>query len=128
MSATLDGFRLRLPMNENLPPNRAIGWYRFMLWMMPTCVAITSAFGFAWLSDLLRFRAGDLLIATWFVLNIAAAIGIGIFQARLGCPNLRHRDGRPTTGQVVSFVMLQFLIVPVLTFVVGYGCCLMISL
>jgi magnesium-transporting ATPase (P-type) len=110
------------------PPNRAIGWYRFMLWVMPTCVAITSAFGLGWLAGHLRSLNDNSLIWIWVVLNIVAAIGIGIFQARLESPNLRRRDGSVRPARVVSFVMLQFIIVPVLSFVVGYGCCLMVSL
>ena len=33
-------------MNAGPPPSdHAIGWYRRMLWMMPTCIAITSVYG-----------------------------------------------------------------------------------
>jgi hypothetical protein len=113
-------------MNEGLPPpdNRAIGWYRFMLWMMPTCVAITSAFGIGWLANLLRLRGGELLILVWFVFNIAAAIGVGIFEVKLESPRWRRSDGRLKPSRVLYFVLLQFIIVPVMSCVIAFGFCL----
>ncbi len=100
-------------MNPDLPPpNRALGWYRFMLWMMPTCIAITTAFGIDWLGYGLGHR-DDLLVVIGFALNLASTIGIGIFESRFH----RHWDGsveRPGAAGVVKFVLLQFIIVPVM--------------
>lgn len=114
-------------MNGEFPPpdnQAAIGWYRFMLWMMPTCVAITSAFGIGWLAATLRVRSGEPVVLGWLVFNIAAAAGIGYFQAKLESPRWRGVDGSVKPGRVVNFVMLQFLIVPVMSCVVAFGFCL----
>jgi nitrate reductase NapE component len=111
-------------MTPNLPPpNRAIGWYRFMLWVMPTCVAITSAFGLEWLSNHLIFFRGDRLLVVWWVFNIAAAIGIGIFEVKLNRPLPGQQEVRLDPAKVVKFVVLQFVIVPVLSCVIAFGFC-----
>jgi hypothetical protein len=106
------------------PPNRAIGWYRFMLWMMPTAVAITSAIGIGSLSNWMRWR-GDLPLLLWFVVNIAAAIGIGIFEVKLERPSRPGQVVQPESSKVVKFVMLQFLVVPVMSCVIAFGYCLL---
>jgi hypothetical protein len=115
-------------MNGEPPPsNRAIGWYRFMLWVMPTCVAIMSIYGFGWLAAEMGFRHFGLFWGIWWVFNIAAAIGVGIFQAKLESPRWRGRDGRLRASRVANFVMLQFVIVPVLSCVIAFGYCLVAS-
>ena len=122
----------QLPDHRNLPvsppPNRAIGWYRFMLWMMPTCVAITSAIGLGWLVNVLRLRGGELLILVWLVFNIAAATGIGIFEAKLERSPRPGQVVQPESAKVVKFVMLQFLVVPIMSCVIAFGYCLVGSL
>ena len=70
-------------MNPDLPPpNRAIGWYRFMLWMMPTCIALTSVFGLGWLTSVIRAN-GQLMLIGWFAFNLLATLGIGFFEVNL---------------------------------------------
>lgn len=85
----------QLPGHQNPPvsppPNRAIGWYRFMLWLMPTCVAITTAIGFVWLSSQLRLN-GNLMVLGWFVLNILATHCFAVFDAKL-----RNRPDHPVS-------------------------------
>jgi len=116
-------------MNDGLPPpNSAIGWYRFMLWMMPTCVAITSGFGFGWLANSMRIRSGESVLLGWLVFNIAAAAGIGYFQAKLESPRWRGVDGQVQPGRVVNFVLLQVLIVPVMSCVIAFGFCMIASI
>jgi hypothetical protein len=110
-------------MNRDLPPpNRAIGWFRFMLWMMPTCVALTTAFGFGWLSTIIRVDS-DLLVICWFVLNTLATVGVAIFEAKL-----RSRPGHlvslKSDAGVVRFVLLQLLIIPALSFAIFFAACL----
>lgn len=109
-------------MNPDLrPPNRAIGWYRFMLWMMPTCIALTTAFGFEWLSNLLR-APGGFLFDLWCLLNIAATVGIGYFEVKLrnSDPSLRIR----TRPGVIGFFLLQFLIIPAFSSAILFAACL----
>ena len=110
-----------------MPPNRAIGWYRFMLWTMPTCIALTTAFGFGWLASNVRIRIDpDLTVIGWFVLNTLSTVGIAIFEAKL-----RNRPDHPVSlksdAGVVRFVLLQLLIIPALsfaTFAIFFAACL----
>ncbi|MEK7951395.1 hypothetical protein [Luteolibacter soli] len=113
------------PYDGGPPPNRAIGWYRFVLWMMPTCVAITSAIGLGWLANVTRFRGGDLLVLVWFVFNIAAATGIGFFEAKLERSPRPGRAAQSESAKVVKFVSLQFIVVPLMSCVIAFGYCLM---
>jgi hypothetical protein len=107
------------------PPNRAIGWYRFMLWMMPTCIALTTAFGFGWLSSFVRVHS-DPIVGGWFVLNTLATVGIAIFEAKL-----RSRPDRPVSlkndAGVIRFVLLQLLIIPALSFAIFFSACLFLA-
>jgi hypothetical protein len=104
------------------PPNRAIGWYRFMLWMMPTCIALTTAFAIGWLSDVLRIRGG-FPVGLWCFLNIATTIGIGIFESRFdripAHPALSNQMPR-----ALRFVLLQFFIIPLMSFAIAFAACL----
>lgn len=101
-------------MNPNFPPpNRAIGWYRFMLWMMPTCIALATAFGVGWLASGVRSTHDGLLLYGWFFLNILTTLGLGLFEVKL-------RNSHPSLAietrlGVARFFMLQFLIVPALS-------------
>ena len=109
-------------MNQDLPPpNRAIGWYRFIVWVMPTCVALTTAPGFIWLNSKLRWN-GDLLVLGWFVINTVAIVGLAVFDAKL-----RNRPDHPvslkTDAGVVRFFLLQLLIIPLLSIVLPFAAC-----
>lgn len=113
-------------MNPDLPPpNRAIGWYRFMLWMMPTCIALTTAYGFWWLTSVsrLRFDPNPTLIG-WFALNTLSTIGIGIFEAKL-----RNQSESPSLFEfkprVILFAFLQLFIIPALSFAIFFAACLL---
>lgn len=90
--------------SEVPPPNRAIGWYRFMLWMMPTCIAITTAVGIDWLADRLRFGGYPSLVL-WFVLNVAATLGVGYFDSGFRQPPSQ----KPATA-AARFLLIQLAI------------------
>jgi hypothetical protein len=110
-------------MNPDIPPpNRAIGWYRFMLWMMPTCIAITTVFGIDWLSNVLRL-GGSLPLILWCFLNIASTIGIGIFESRFDRFPVHPAIGNQMP-RALRFVILQFFIVPLVSFAVAFAACL----
>jgi hypothetical protein len=106
------------------PPNRAIGWYRFMLWMMPTCIALTTAYGFWWLTSVSRFRFHpDPALIGWMILNALATVGIGIFEARL-----RDQSEPPMLlgfkSRVILFFFLQLFIIPALSLALFFAACL----
>jgi hypothetical protein len=110
-------------MNEiSPPPNRALGWYRFIVWVMPTCVALTTALGCIWLTSQLRWK-GDLLVLGWFVVNTLAIVGLAIFDAKL-----RNRPDNPvslkTDAVMIRFFLLQLLIIPSLSFALCFAACL----
>ena len=111
-------------MNSDLPPpNRAIGWYRFMLWVMPTCVAITTALGIIWLgSAVVRSLQSQTGVLVWFVVNIASTFVIGAFEARFH----RAQQGsskKASLDRVARFVATQILLVPLLTCAVVFALC-----
>ncbi|RYD62703.1 MAG: hypothetical protein EOP83_13920 [Verrucomicrobiaceae bacterium] len=106
------------------PPNRAIEWYRFLLWMMPTCVALTTIVGFAWLVEELGFRQSGVVWGCWWVFNIAAAIGAGIFDLKLAHPRWKKEAVRVEPVKVLTFVVLQAFIVPLLGLVIVAVCSL----
>ena len=103
------------------PPNRALGWYRFIVWVMPTCVALATGLGCIWLNSVQKWN-GDLLVLGWFVINTAAIVGLAGFDAKL-----RNRPDHPvalkTDEGVVRFFLLQLLIIPLLTFALFFAAC-----
>lgn len=107
------------------PPNRAIGWYRFMLWMMPTCFALTTLFGVGWLNTIVRIDS-DLMVIGWFGLNVSSTVGIAVFEAKL-----RNQSGPPVLlgfkARVILFFLLQLLIIPAMTFTIGFAMCMVLA-
>jgi len=102
-------------MNENLPPpNRALAWYRFMLWMMPACVAMMTAYGIGWLIFEMGWRR-DLAILLWFMLNIATTIGIGFFESQFH----RTSSSEPANSAAI-FTALQILVIPAVLLMVAF--------
>jgi hypothetical protein len=96
-------------MIENLPsPNRAIVWYRFLLWLMPACVALTSAVVGTLLASTLGSWTEPFQL-TWWAINLASTLGLGTFETLLRPP-----ESRDMFESLVTFVILQFLIVPVI--------------
>ncbi|MEK7951396.1 hypothetical protein [Luteolibacter soli] len=108
-------------MNENLPPpNRAIGWYRFIVWLLPSLVV-------------------PVLIALGLVIGggigASAAVGGGLFvlnslghlDARLSCHQRRVSPESPEAGRgwtLATYLILQIVvIVPVMTFALVYAIC-----
>ena len=107
-----------------MPPNRAIGWYRFMLWMMPTCIALTTAYGFWLLTLVSRFHFDpDFIVIGWFGLNISSTVGIAIFEAKL-----RNQSEPPMLlgfkARVFLFFLLQILMIPAMSLAIFFTACL----
>lgn len=93
-------------MDDDLPPpNRAIVWYRVMLWLMPTCIAGTTALGSIWLAEAMGLRL-VLPILLWVALNFATTFALGVFESRLHYPPPLHR-----VDSAANFVYIQFFIV-----------------
>ena len=109
-------------MNPDLPPpDGAIGCYRFMLWMMPTGIALTTAFGFGWLYSVIQGTSHHFVFG-WIILSTLASVGIGIFEAKL-----RDQSEPPALlgfrSRVILFFLLQLLIIfPALSFAVVAAC------
>ncbi|MCW1925824.1 hypothetical protein OKA05_24915 [Luteolibacter arcticus] len=93
---------------DSLPPNRAIGWYRFVLWLMPTCVAITAAIGLAWL-----LGVDKLAIVLWLIVTVGSTVAIGMFEARLQVASGRI-GAEDQSAAILRFALLQVVLVPVL--------------
>lgn len=97
-------------MNDDLPPpNRGIIWYRVMLWLMPTCIAGTTAIA----GTLLGF-SGELPLIIWTLLNVASIFGVGVFEAKLKSRPNRVETFNTDLG-VIRFFLLQLLIIPSLS-------------
>ena len=105
-------------MNEILPPpNRAIRWYRLMLWMMPTVIFYTIGMGLSMLGSGWALRHGMLsygmLICSLVIL--VSAIAIGSLDARLCYQQRRVTPGSRQANVVwdtFHFVVGQVLIIP----------------
>lgn len=107
-------------MNPDLPPpNRAIGWYRFIVWAMPTCVSVALLFVME-TSSLRVSPAGALFLA------MGATCSLGYFDALLGLQQRGIPRDSPESHiprRVVIFTLLQILIVPVLWLAAIWGIC-----
>lgn len=91
--------------DDQPPPNRAIVWYRAMLWLMPTCIAGTTALGYIGLAEAVGLRWA-FSTPLWVAFNFAATFGLGIFESHLRYPPPAHR-----VDSAANFVYIQFFIV-----------------
>jgi hypothetical protein len=103
-----------------MPPNRAIGWYRFILRMMPTCIALTTAFGVWWLASFSGIHFDpDLIMIGWLALNAPSTVGIAIFEAKL-----RNQSEPPMLlgfkSRVFLFFLLQILMIPAMSLAIFF--------
>lgn len=107
------------------PPNRAIGWYRFMLWTLPWSIAVSTWLGTMWLEY--RFGGTEgLWFLVWLAVNLTATVGIGVFDERLKAS--RTGELLPTSRVVVArFVFLQIFIIPWFAMAVLFAACLVVE-
>ena len=102
-------------MNDDLPPpSRGIIGYRVMLWLMPTCIAGTTALGSIWLAEAVGLRL-VLPILLWVALNFATTFALGLFEASLRQPLPPHH-----VDCAANFTFIQLLIA-IATFCVGFA-------
>lgn len=109
-------------MNLDLPPpNRAIGWYRLMLWMMPTVIFYTTAIGLSLLGWGWAVRHGRLSygMPICILVTLVSAIVTGILEARLSYQQRRVTPGSRRANVAVDtfhFVAAQVFIIPAIGF------------
>ena len=101
------------------PPNRAIGWYRMVIWLMPTSVAISCMFAIDWIrrwTSMELDRAAGISVGLTFF----SVIVLGWIEPKFD----RRWDGqseRSTPTAVMRFFLLQMIIVPFVLLVVIFG-------
>jgi len=110
------------PDDDNLPDappvNDAMECYRMLLWLMPTCVAVTTMVGVAALPRWFPAFSGYER-PLWLVVNFASTIALGIFRAKLAPPCEDGSAPRLDPVAVVIFVVIQIFLVPFLAYVIG---------
>lgn len=103
-------------MNESSPPpNPAIAWYRTMLWIMPTCVAVSTFLAIEYLELQFRGVPGWAWFAGWFFFNLSATVGLGLFDHRLA----GGRGKEPEVVAVARFMLLQLIVPPMILLIAG---------
>lgn len=109
-------------MNPDLPAqNRAIGWYRFMLWMLPWSIAAPTCFGAVWLES--RYGgSGGAWLAGWLVVSLSATAGIGALDDRLKASQ-KGKVAPVARGNVLRFMFLQIFIIPWFAMAVFFAVC-----
>ena len=107
---------------NKIPKNRAIAWFRVMLWIVPT--------GFAWMTGIalgtLSARAsyssiGVICFSMWVVANVGFVVGAGRYHAMLDSRAGNDADLR--FGRVATFFFLQLLLIPFLSFLLAFAIC-----
>jgi hypothetical protein len=108
-------------MNGELPPpNRAIGWYRFIVWVMPSLILPALIFlglGFA----------EETALAVVVVSGAAVLIAFGLLDARLSCHQRGIIPKSRQAGQgwkLATYLMLQIIVIlPVMSIALIYAIC-----
>lgn len=99
--------------------NRSVGWLRFIVWIMPSCMMLIFL-----LPVLLPMPFARGLIA----LAVLGGIGyLAYYDALLSCQQRRIATDHPRariTGSVVVFLLLQLLIVPIFWSTIVWGFCM----
>ncbi|GAA5484291.1 hypothetical protein [Haloferula sargassicola] len=101
------------------PNNAAIGWFRFVLWILPAgMLALWAA-----LLGSLGLRGSDQwLMTAWVLLSVASTYGIGWFDARLS--QKRKLLGRSEWSHAAIFVLAQLVVAPAVLVGVLFSICL----
>ena len=95
------------PAESSSPPqSRAIRWYRILLWLMPTCVALATAFGGMALESIAGWAKP--FGAVWWAVNAFSTLGLGLFDSMFRPP-----ESRETFESTVTFFIVQLIFVPV---------------
>jgi len=99
------------------PPNPSLKWFRLVVWLMPTCVALTT---FVALDPIASVVGGEskFWLAGWLGANILATYGLGVFDQKLSGPTLPSEQDA-FAGGVGTFVGLQVILIPILLLAAG---------
>jgi len=102
------------------PSPRALGWLRFLVWVLPSIILPMCLAG----TYYLRFIPFPGLMAGAVTLGLT--IYLGHFNALLRCQALGISKEDPRAAirsNVYTFVILQFLVIPGIWFMVAWGFC-----
>jgi hypothetical protein len=96
---------------------RAMGVYRFLLWILPAFIALSTLVTGNWLSGQISGSGGWIALC-WLVFNGTAIAGLGIFDGHLR----RHREGRPLSPKhhAIVFFAFQALVMPAILLALGW--------
>jgi hypothetical protein len=100
-------------------PRRALGWYRFVLWVLPSALPL-AVFAVGWIPFMPFPR-----LLVWPLLLVAVGYA-GYFDALLSCQQRRIPRDDPKArivGRVILFAILQLVIVPLVWVTVLWGIC-----
>ena len=116
---------MQQPDHDSLPDapplSRAADWFRTLLWLMPTCVAVTTLLGGDALSRWWFPALSRHGVFLWLLINFTSTIALGIFRAKLNQPRWDGLAPRFDPVEVVRFVVMQIFIVPVLAYFIGFA-------
>ena len=97
------------------PPNPAIAWYRTMLRILPTCAAVSTLLAVDFLDSRFSGIPSSAWFTGWFVFNLAATVGLGLFDHRLS----GGRGNEPEVVAVGRFLLLQLIVPPMILLLAG---------
>jgi hypothetical protein len=101
-------------MDSDPGSNKAVVWFRALLWFMPAAFLLVSMVGISWLGHGVRWihYPVSLALSALWILNIAFTIGTAWFRAVLH-PNW---EGREKFGQIITFSLSQIVVIPLILF------------
>ncbi len=115
---------------EEPPPSdrgkSALAWYGFFVWMTPTVLMVVFVLSLAKADTVFRLSS-TVAWLLFIVLALAGCVGCGWFAAAL------KRASNPArkidqTAYIVTFCLLQIVIVPAVLFMVALGACAVMSI
>jgi hypothetical protein len=112
-------------MNDSSPPpDPAIAWYRTLLWIMPTCMGVSTFLAINYLDLQFRGVPGWAWFAGWIVFNLSATVGLALFDHRLA----GGRGNEPEVVAVARFLLLQLIVPPMILLMAGLAVVMVVAL
>lgn len=97
------------------PPNPAIAWYGTKLRILPTCAAVSTFLAVSFLNSSFSAVPSWAWFTGWFVFNLAATVGLGLFDHRLS----GGRGKEPEIVAVGRFLLVQLIVPPMVLLLAG---------
>ncbi|MEO5914741.1 MAG: hypothetical protein ABIS50_10940 [Luteolibacter sp.] len=92
------------------PVNRAVAWFRVILWILPAGFAVLSAWGVVWYQGhLIPHRLG---VLSWVVVNVIFVLGTGWYHALLSIS--ARSEPRGIFARTILFFFIQLFLIPLL--------------